>query len=148
MDIKTFLSKSVYAGMCSNHMTRFLASRVAFTPDGALARVETDDDMLGVAKSVLDSALWVGVLERLPQSTVLLRAVMRQPTLAIGHINKAPNIYHALDSETLSYIASYNQMDIALYTYANNLLQQRYEALAHHYSPDELAILHKGVAFE
>jgi hypothetical protein len=100
------------------------------------------DELLRNAKEVLDSAIWVGVVERMPLSLALLsRALSLPPQPYEMRVNVTSPKYGAGSVSTLarSRARERNSHDYALYEHACNLLDaQARAAITTHYSLGKL----------
>ncbi|MCB0207983.1 MAG: sulfotransferase family 2 domain-containing protein [Anaerolineae bacterium] len=92
------------------------------------------DHLLTIAKQRLLSTTFFGLTERFQDSMFLLSFTFGLPLqVAYKKLNVAPSRprQRDLQPETIQQIRAENQLDLQLYTYAQQLFQNRYETMQH-----------------
>lgn len=88
-------------------------------------------ELLDIAKKNLASFLMVGITERFDESIVILKRVLDLESVFYARTNENPKRpkVREISSENIEKIKHYNQLDLALYAYANELLDAKIHQL-------------------
>ena len=120
MSLKEFVSSGVAIGM-NNGQCRFLNGDFDEYPfDGC-----TEELLRQVKKHVDEHFIWLGLTERFDESILILRDKLgwkNEPNYIRANVSKTRKKSSSIDPSVLETIKAYNKFDIALYEYANELL--------------------------
>lgn len=139
LELGEFVSLRLADSYVSNVMTKLLSG--AYTQQGAFGVIQgeyaldsiTDDNILEIAKANLHNEFIFDLVEKFRDrgeerfgKLLRWRKAKRD---ADGHINPHPSV-EEIDLETIKIIKQKNQMDIALYEYAKDILEGNEQWLA------------------
>jgi len=128
LSIAEFVSSGIAVGM-NNGQCRFLngdLDEYGFDACGA-SLIEN------VKKHIEEHFIWLGVTERFDESIVLLSMLMgwkKRPHYIRENISKTRKSRAEISAEDIEVIKRYNELDIKLYEYANELLDEKISSLS------------------
>ncbi len=127
-----YLTNPRYAYLPFNYQTFMVAGAVRGNIQKEIKSPLSDAARLALAKQRLEQYAFVGLTERYAESAALLAYTFGwEPVTELPEVNKAPTQTHLehLDAATLAALEACTELDRALYQYATELFEARYQQM-------------------